>query len=80
MELCLALVGFEGEELEWEELAELEPGKALAATSERTAVSATLPAINQRLTRRSRDIAASRSKRWCWIGMKSVCVSRLRMR
>lgn len=44
-------------------LAVLLPGNALAATSERTAVSATLPAISQRLTWCSRFIAASRSKR-----------------
>jgi hypothetical protein len=36
------------------------PGKALAATSESTPVSATLPAISQRLTRRSLRSAASR--------------------
>jgi hypothetical protein len=34
-----------------EDLAELEPGNALAATSESTAVSATLPAISHRFTR-----------------------------
>jgi hypothetical protein len=37
--------------LEVEDLAELAPGNALAATSDSTAVSATLPAINHRLTR-----------------------------
>lgn len=51
------------------DLAELEPGNALAATSESTAVSATLPAISHRVTRCSRFIAASRSKRLWWIVM-----------
>jgi hypothetical protein len=52
-----------------EDLAALEPGNALAATSESTAVSATLPAINQRLTRFSRRSAASRV---CECGLMSV--------
>jgi hypothetical protein len=51
-------------------LAELLPGNALAATSESTAVNATLPAISQRLTRYSRLIAASRSRRLWLIVMK----------
>jgi hypothetical protein len=51
------------EDLAAEDLAELEPGNALAATSDSTAVSATLPAISHRLARCSRFIAASRSKR-----------------
>jgi hypothetical protein len=37
--------------LEVEDLAELEPGNALAATSDSTAVNVTLPAINHRFTR-----------------------------
>lgn len=37
------------------------PGNALAATSENTAVSATEPAISQRLARRSLRSAASRA-------------------
>jgi hypothetical protein len=49
-------------------LAVLEPGNALAATSEKTAVNAMLAAINQRLTRCSRFIAASRSKR-LWLAV-----------
>ncbi len=45
-EWCLVVAA-----LEVEDLAELEPGKALAATSDSTAVNATLPAISHRLTR-----------------------------
>lgn len=45
-EWCLAVAG-----LEVEDLAEFAPGKALAATSDSTAVNATLPAITHRLTR-----------------------------
>lgn len=52
---CLVVVA-----LGVEDLAELEPGKALAATSDSTAVSATLPAISHRLTRCSRRSATSR--------------------
>jgi hypothetical protein len=42
------------------ELLTVRPGKALAATSENTAVRATEPAISQRLARRSLRNAASR--------------------
>ncbi len=52
-----------------EDLAELDPANALAATSESTAVSATLPAISQRLTWCSRRSAASRV---CECGLISV--------
>jgi hypothetical protein len=60
----------EPDRLAVEDLAELEPGNALAATSESTAVRATLPAISQRFARCSRFIAASRSKRLWWIVMQ----------
>lgn len=42
-------------------LASLRPGNALAAASANTPVRATLPAISQRLTRRSLRVAVSRS-------------------
>lgn len=54
------------------------PGKALAATSESRAVSATLPAISQRLARASRRMAASLSMRLCWTVMQRVCAGQLR--
>jgi hypothetical protein len=47
------------------------PGKAWAATSVSTPVSATVPAINQRLRRVSLRRAASRAKVF---GMQAVCV------
>jgi hypothetical protein len=47
------------------------PGKAWAATSVSTPVSATLPAISQRLVRVSLRRAASRAKVF---GMQAVCV------
>jgi hypothetical protein len=47
------------------------PGKALAATSERTPVRATLPAISQRLTRESLLRAASR----VWVLCKRMSIS-----
>jgi hypothetical protein len=53
------------------------PGKAWAATSVSTPVSATLPAINQRLVRVSLRRAASRAKVF---GMQRVCVERVRIR
>jgi hypothetical protein len=47
------------------------PGKALAATAVSTPVSVALPAISQRLTRRSRRRAASR-EREVWLGLTAI--------
>ena len=47
------------------------PGKALAATAVSTPVSVALPAISQRLARRSRRRAASR-EREVWLGLVDI--------
>jgi len=47
------------------------PGKALAATAVSTPVSVALPAISQRLARRSRRRAASR-EREVWLGLTDI--------
>ncbi len=48
------------------------PGKALAATAVSTPVSVALPAISQRLARRSRRRAASREREVWWLGLTAI--------
>lgn len=62
VEVCVPLVERREPVVPWAfELLRVRPGNAFAATSENTAVSATEPAISQRLVRRSLRSAASRA-------------------